>query len=105
MVKKKIVILGYSGSLGQEIYQVFNSAYFTIKKILIKDCDYIDNPKKLYDTISKIKPNYLINCAALTKHEVCERKIKLAYELNSFLPYRLSLISKKLNIVFIHFST
>jgi len=103
--KIKIAILGSSGRLGQDITRVFDNKKFIIKKILSSNCNYLDKPNNLFKILNKFKADFLINCAGLARLKDCEKNSKLAYDLNAFLPYNLSLFCKKLNTVLIHIST
>jgi len=103
--KIKITILGSSGRLGQDIVRVFDSKKFVVKRILSSNCDYLNKPNDLFKILNKFKTDYLINCAGLARLKDCEKNVKLAYDLNAFLPYYLNLFSKKLKLTLIHIST
>ena len=67
--------------------------------------NYIKDFNKLEKLINKFNPRYIFNLAAISQHKNCEENPKLAYEVNSFFPYKLSNLCQKKNIYFCHFST
>ena len=103
----KILILGSSGLLGNKIY------YFLKKKGL----DIIHNglkKRKLDITnlnnlkiILNKKPDLLINCAAVTNIDKCEKFFKETFKINVELGNNIFFLKKKLNLKFstIFFST
>jgi len=82
--KKKVLITGGDGQLGSTLgkylmkyYDVFNTSYSSIDNPL----DVTD--KKMLDAaIPRIKPDYLINCAAFTNVDGNEVDKKRAYSVN-----------------------
>ncbi|MFL2580196.1 MAG: SDR family oxidoreductase [Parvicellaceae bacterium] len=85
MNKLKILITGSNGLLGQKIvYQlverkdieVIASAKGSNRLIKKKGYQYIDlditNKNQVYNTINKLKPHAVINCAAMTNVDACE---------------------------------
>ena len=61
--------------------------------------------KQLEKFIKEKKINLVLNFAAITNIEECEKKKKSAYYTNVKLPTILSKITKKLKIKFVHIST
>ena len=116
-MKQKILIFGGTGLLGTNIvYHLQKNFDITLnfynKKFFFKDVKYANliNSKKfdikeLIKKIEKINPKIIINCAANTNLEFCEKKPNLTKFANCTLPEILSKISNKKNIKFIHFST
>ena len=102
-MKSKIIIFGSAGLLGKELRAQKNSK-FKFKFLSKKDFD-ITNFNSVKQVIEKQKPNYIINCAALTDVDYCEANKKLAYMVNSTGTENIVKNIKKKNIVFIHLST
>lgn len=79
-----ILVIGSNGLLGQTLinqltnlnYKVFALARGTNRNLNRKDYTYIDvditNATLLLESINNIKPNYIINAAALTNVDYCE---------------------------------
>ncbi len=110
-MKKKILILGSTGLIGHQIYIYINKLdkyeLFNISKtklnnetIIIDVLDY----SKLENEISKIQPNFIINCIGILI-EGCEKFPDKAVRLNSELPLKLERTAKKMNSKLIHMST
>ena len=116
-LKTKILIFGGTGLLGtnlvyylKENFEIFLN--FHEKKFFSKHVKYIKvinskdiNIREIKKKISKIKPKIIINCAANTDLEFCEKKPNKTLFANSILPKILSKISFEKKIKFVHFST
>ena len=76
-MSKKILILGASGGLGKEISKFFKLKKYKLKEISRSKSDYlkIENLRKILDLF---QPDYVVNCAAITDKNKCERNFKLA---------------------------
>lgn len=113
---KKVFIIGSNGLIGWTICNYLNdkkkielfcgirkknkhfSKYkiFEYGNLVKKKCI-----KKLINFIIKIKPEFVINCAGITKRKNKKKNIEINYSL----PITLSKISKKYKFTFIHLST
>ena len=116
-MKKKILIFGGTGLLGtnlvynlQKKFQIFlnfhNKKFFSkyVKYIKIIDHKNINN-EEIKKKIDEIDPSIIINCAAITDLEICEKKPNETEFANCILPDILSKISFEKKIKFLHFST
>ena len=107
--KKKIfnfIIIGTRGLLGSTIYNLLNKN-LTIS-VARKNSDYnlnLNNYKKLDILFKNTKFKYVINCAAITNLELCEKNYVAAKRINSDLPKFLSDKSIKYKFKLIHIST
>ena len=104
-MKNKIIIIGSSSNLAKQIIETLSVNSYKLKQISRNNFNYIYEYKKLFRIICSFKPKIIINCAAIVKIDYCEKKPFEAYEVNSFFPFRLTIISKKINAILIHFST
>ncbi len=109
----KILILGSTGVLGNSLSlflkkkKIFKTYSITRRKnkssnFFLKD---FTNFKKLEKIISKIQPNFIVNCLGVTKFHDDYKKTKITKILNSKLPLYLSKLCLKKKIYFIHIST
>lgn len=119
-MKKKILILGISGMLGNTMFKMFcdNNNYFDVYGTLKnkKKIKYFKNQKKKifigYDVnnfdkisnlITKLKPDYIINCIGSIKQK--KYNIKEYLIINSYFPKKLDFVCNKNKTKLIHFST
>lgn len=103
----KIVILGSSGLLGLniclllknkfKIYPVINKKKIKINKIKTYHLN-ISSQNEIKKFLKKIKPQFLINCVALSDVEKCEQNTKLTYKINSTLASNTARICNELSI-------
>ena len=102
MKKGKILILGAHGMLGRELLEVFQN-YNPIGW----DKDEIDITDNLQvkQKISELKPEVVINAAAYTDVDDCEKNKELALKVNGNAVGYLAEICKEINAVLIHYST
>ena len=113
MIKKKILILGANGLLGNRFYinllknnkfKVFGTCrkknFFLKKDNLIKfDLKHQESIKKI---LKKIKPNYVINCIGITNKKINFTKYSDIIKTNSLFPHYLDELSIRYNFKFIH---
>ena len=106
----KIYIAGCGGMLGKAVYQLFN----TIGKVQATDID-LNEPwlsygdvrdfKQISESIKKFNPSVIINLAALTDLELCERQIENAWLTNGLGAENLGLIASRLDVPYVYIST
>ena len=90
MIKKpSVLLLGSSGQLGKEISKnhLIRSNY-SLLALDRNECD-ITNFEKIYEVIDKIKPAFVINCAAYTNVDQSEKSKDMAFIVNSVIPKNL----------------
>jgi len=105
----KILIIGSSGFLGQELVKFFKNQK-NIKllhngvKSKIFDLTNITNLEKI---ITKSNPQIIINCIGLTDLNICEKNKKLSNNLNYEIVENIFIVKKKIKSDFklIHIST
>ena len=101
--KKKILVTGANGQLGQEFAGIPHLAseefiYWT------KEQADISNPS-IRQKILEIGPTHLINCAAYTAVDLAESQTELAYQVNAEAVGYLASACNNLGIPMIHFSS
>ena len=107
----KILICGGTGLLGTYLSNFFSKKKYSViragfkKKgnVKINLCNFEDTRKK----IAKIKPNIIINCAAYTKVDDCNKNFLAAIDGNIISIYNIFLAIRKINLKshLIHIST
>lgn len=120
--RKKLLVLGASGMLGNAIFRFFQNdpvheAFGTVRSQrmiqhfdgclhdhLIPNID-VENTDALLELVAKVQPDVLVNCIGLVK-QLSEADDPLqALPINALLPHRLSRICAVAGARLIHFST
>lgn len=110
---KKILITGASGQLGHALYDLLkdNIEYWLFltdsresSDGLIEKLDISDENAVNYEIETK-RPDIIINCAAMTAVDLCEKEKELAYKINSLGPKYLANAAAKTNAKLVHIST
>lgn len=103
-------IAGCGGMLGEAMYRVFSSnmtVMATDIDLSINWLSYADvrDYAQMESSIQEFAPDIIINLAALTDLEYCERNEENAWLTNALGAENLALISKKLDVPYIYIST
>jgi len=99
----KILITGANGMLAKEVREKFSEG----NEIILTDVAELDitNEKGVYDFITKLKPEYIINCAAFTAVDKAEECYELADKINGDGPTNLAKAAKSVGAKLVHIST
>ena len=106
----KVYIAGCGGMLGRAVYEYFE------KQCLVKATDidlniewleYADvrDYKSMETSIHDFQPNLIINLAALTDLEHCEKNAEDSWLTNALGTENIALIAKKMNVPMVYIST
>jgi len=113
----KILITGITGLLGTELHDIFTSSDGNYEVYgLSRHCpDFLDEKKHIkadisnfndiFPKITKTNPDIIINTAALSNVDECERNPDDAYRINTLGARNLSITSRKFDSYLIHIST
>jgi dTDP-4-dehydrorhamnose reductase len=109
---KKILITGVSGFIGYNLYKYFQpnfevyGTYFN-NRLKLDKCFKLNFEEYLpiKSLVRSIKPDYIINTAAIANPELCENDKNLADTVNIGVPLIFSDLSKNMGFKLIHFST
>lgn len=106
----RIYIAGCGGMLGEAVYHRFRA----IAQVMATDIDvneswlsYADvrDYKAMLASIKSFAPNVIINLAALTDLELCEREAENAWLTNALGAENLGLIANELDVPYVYIST
>jgi len=100
----KYLVLGANGQLGSEFKSYFNSHKISYTAYDIEELD-ISNYINLRDEIDKTRPDVIINCAAYNLVDKAETDEMMAFKINTSAPSYLAILSEKLGIKLIHYSS
>ncbi|MEZ9511056.1 sugar nucleotide-binding protein [Vibrio breoganii] len=105
-----LLIVGSSGLLGSSLVKALGKKY-VIKTIThtSENSDYnldMSEPKSALKVLKEIKPNYIVNLAALTDVDKCEYNIESAYLINTRISENIALYNELNKDCFtVHIST
>jgi dTDP-4-dehydrorhamnose reductase len=99
----KILITGANGMLAKEVREKFEKG----NEIVLTDVAELDitNEQAVYDYITNLKPDYVINCAAYTAVDKAEENYDLVERINGDGPTNLAKAAKAVNAKLVHIST
>ena len=100
----KVLILGSQGQVGQSMLLAFQNTGIKIFHYSKEELSILDS-ELLQNTISEIKPNYIINCAAYTKVDLAEQYPEKANQINYKAVKNICDASEDSSSALIHFST
>ncbi len=100
----KIIVTGADGQLGKEFARELNKS--DINHLAFdKDSLDITDFKKVNEVIEKIKPDFVINCAAFNDVDGAEKEWQKAFLVNGVAARNLVLACNRNNSVFVHYSS
>jgi dTDP-4-dehydrorhamnose reductase len=99
----KVLLLGGNGMLGSDCKEVLSQEYEVIAPSR-KDLDII-SWDMVIETLQKIKPHIILNCAGFTDVDACEKEEYLVKKINVEGPRNLAQGSARFNCRMIHIST
>ena len=106
---KKILIIGSQGMLGQSLVKILSrNKSISIVTAAFTNADYMfdfSNDEYLIKSVNSIRPDVLINAAAIVGLPQCEADPGMAYVINTRLPGRLAELCDNLRCYLIHIST
>lgn len=102
---KKVIVTGADGQLGRAINQLYagSNAYELINTD-VGELDITDI-NKVMEFVREIKPYAIINCAAYTAVDACEKEEDLAFRINALGPRNLSIAATETGAKMMHVST
>ena len=99
----KIIITGAGGQLGHDCREVFGQNH-QVTALDRRELD-ITRQAHVHETIGKIRPDLIINCAAHTGVDACETETERARELNVSGPRYLAQSAARWGSLLVHIST
>jgi dTDP-4-dehydrorhamnose reductase len=100
----KGVVIGANGQLGSDILEVFVQARHTMEG-LNHDVLDISHFEGAYQLLQEIRPEYVINTAAMHQVEACEKDPVRSFQVNGLGARNLALLSRDLGFTLVHVST
>lgn len=110
----RIFVIGCGGMLGIELYRHFNEKGHTVLATDINiepefigwlKYQNVTNFVSLAETVSRFKPNVIMNLAAMTDLEECEMNSKLAIQTNAIGSSNCATLAAMLDVPYVYIST
>lgn len=111
---KKVVFFGGSGLLAvnwakkichsYEVYLIMHKRKIQLPGVKVIHFNQ-EFETSFTQFISILKPDIIVNCAALTNVDFCESNPFMASEINTVLPKKIAIIAKKIEAKLVHIST
>ena len=112
----KLLITGAYGQLGNELKSMLESGRAEIgpidpsyqhAEVVYRDMDTVDfsDMEKARACLYTVKPDVVINCAAITNVNACETELDAAMKANAILPMNLAVLCQELGAKLVHTST
>ena len=106
---RKILVTGCNGQLGRAIQQVYLDEVEFILTDVVEGKDIsplnIMELDEVLSFVDKKKPDVIINCAAATNVDGCEKDWNFAYKLNAIGPRNLAIAANRIGAKLVHVST
>ena len=100
----RVFISGAGGMVGRALRECCESSGDTVFAYDHAQLD-IANATDVFQTVQRVRPDALINCAAWTDVDGCERDVERAFAVNARGPENLAIASRDVNAAFITIST
>lgn len=102
---KKVIVTGANGQLGRAINKLYaGSMEYELINTDVGELD-ITNVDRVMEFVREIRPYAIINCAAYTAVEACEKEEDLAFRINAIGPRNLSIAATETGAKLMHVST
>lgn len=106
-MKRKILVLGSKGMLGQELVRVFREGGHRVTGWDFGDIDVTDTADT-HGKIVALRPDIILNAVAYNAVDSCEEdenEFGKAWRLNAEVPGELAEIAREIGAAFVHYST
>lgn len=100
---KKLALIGSNGMLAQMVRRVAPASW-SLTGFDLPEFDITDREQVL-TTLSNLRPDYILNCAAYTNVDGCETNEELATRVNGVGPGYLAEAARECGAVLVHIST
>ena len=96
----KLWIVGASGQIGSAINEVLDPLEMEVFNTDKEELDITDTDEVLnFGVINR--PDVIINCAAVTDTDLCEKEPELAYRVNALGARNLSIVARKTGMMYL----
>lgn len=102
---KKIIVTGCNGQLGRAVNKQYaGNTEYELVNTDVAELD-ITSVDKVMELVGEVKPYAIINCAAYTAVEACEKEENLAFRINAIGARNLGIAAEAVGAKLVHIST
>ncbi len=103
-MRKKILVLGSAGQLGQELVVEFNSRGYYVTGM---DRDVVDIADRFQveECVGALDPSIVVNAAAYNQVDVAEREPQAAFAVNALAVRNIAIACRQVDARLVHYST
>lgn len=101
----KMLIIGSEGQLGRELTKLYPDSIGTSHVPSKASYLQIENEDSIIKCLTSEKPDVVINCAALTNVDRCEKEREYAYKVNGLAVRYMAMKCKEIGAKLVHVST
>lgn len=102
---KKIIVTGCNGQLGRAVNKQYaGNTEYELVNTDVAELD-ITSVDKVMELVGEVKPYAIINCAAYTAVEACEKEEDLAFRINAIGARNLGIAAEAVGAKLVHIST
>lgn len=104
-IMKKIIVTGCNGQLGRAVNKQYaGNTEYELVNTDVAELD-ITSVDKVMELVGEVKPYAIINCAAYTAVEACEKEEDLAFRINAIGARNLGIAAEAVGAKLVHIST
>lgn len=103
-MKKKLLVLGNAGQLGQELVAEFTSRGYLVTG-MDRDVVDISDRFQVEEVVGAVDPSVVVNAAAYNQVDVAEREPQAAFNVNALAVGNIALACRQVDASLVHYST
>jgi dTDP-4-dehydrorhamnose reductase len=100
----KVTVIGANGQLGSDVVRLFSERGDEVCGLTHADIE-VGDLNSVWRILLRLKPQVVVNTAAMHHVELCEREPEKAFAINALGPRNLALVSRELDAVLMQVST
>jgi dTDP-4-dehydrorhamnose reductase len=105
VVMQRVAVLGSTGQLGTDLVEVLRrDERFDVIPLSHQEAD-CTKADEVQNVIAKLRPNFVINCAAFVRVDDCEDQASLAFEINALGAFNVARACAQADALCVYIST
>jgi len=100
----KVIVIGGNGQLGSDVVRAFADDGGEVRALSHEDVE-VSNLDSVAACVRELRPDCIVNTAAMHHVETCEREVQKSFDVNAFGSRNLALVAREMQATLIHVST